>query len=75
MPTPASPDPDISYLMTDDIMLCPKCQRRTEWVEIDDLHQVHTCLNPECGYVFNAEWDPEELDEHGNWVDPSPEDF
>jgi hypothetical protein len=65
------PDPEISYLMTDDIMLCPKCQWRTEWTDISDLKQVHTCLNPACRYTFHAEWDPEELDEDGNWVDPS----
>lgn len=61
----------VTYLMTDQPMDCPRCQTRTEFFEISILKQKHTCPNPACGYVFIAEWDPEELDEHGNWVDPS----
>lgn len=68
------PDPEVSYLLTDQIMTCPICGCRTDWNEISDLKQVHTCLNRTCRFTFYAEWDEEELDEHGNWVDPGMDD-
>lgn len=42
-----------SWLMTDQPTDCPKCQRRTEYVELGDGRQHHTCRR--CGYVFLAE--------------------
>lgn len=63
-----------SMLLTDQPVECPKCGSRTEWMEVDELHQLHTCLNPECGYFFAAEWDPDELDGEGNWVEPKDYD-
>lgn len=60
---------DVLWL-TDDTVNCPKCGSRTEWEDTDHLQQRHTCLG--CGHVFLGEWDPEEIDEDGNWIDPNP---
>jgi hypothetical protein len=65
------PDPDTVFLLTDDIMTCPHCGSRTDWEDVAPLKQVHTCRNPRCRFTFHAEWDEDELDEDGNWVDPS----
>jgi hypothetical protein len=67
-------EPDTTYTMTDQPMDCPQCQWRTEFVEITNMLQLHACPNEECRFVFYAGWDEDEIDEHGNWIDPSDTD-
>lgn len=78
MPTPILHLPDVNevILMTDEPVECGICGSRTEWQITggENGQQVHVCINPDCKYSFYAEWDPDELDDQGNWVDPNGED-
>lgn len=41
------------YIMGEDPTTCPKCGARTDFVELPDGKQEHTCSN--CDYVFLVE--------------------
>lgn len=49
----------------EDILRCPHCQRRTDFIEVsmrdETGTQLHTCLNPDCQHVFVASADDEEV--------------
>lgn len=52
------------YLVNDQPMTCPTCGARTHFDDKDDEeepYQLHTCLNPECGLVFKAVDEGEEV--------------
>lgn len=51
----------------EDILRCPHCQRRTDFIEVsmrdETGAQLHTCLNPDCQHVFVASADDDETEE------------
>ena len=48
------------YLMHDQPTTCPMCSSRTDFEELYDGRQVHTCLNSDCFYQFTTEADDNE---------------
>lgn len=40
------------YILSDQPTICGLCGVRTDFEEINDVMQIHECLNPECGYRF-----------------------
>jgi hypothetical protein len=38
---------------------CPLCGARTDFTELENGQQEHTCLSPQCGYSFLVEFDEE----------------
>ena len=48
------PELDI-FLIGDQPTTCPYCGARTHFDQFDheiEMYQVHTCINPDCAYVF-----------------------
>lgn len=45
------------YILSDQPTICGLCGVRTDFEEINDVTQIHECLNPECGYKFITEED------------------
>ena len=43
------------YILTDQPTSCGICGSRTDFEEINDMAQIHECLNPECGHKFITE--------------------
>lgn len=43
------------YILCDQPTICGLCGVRTDIQEINDVTQIHECLNPECGYKFITE--------------------
>jgi hypothetical protein len=47
------------FILGEEITTCPKCGRRTDFEEINDMEQIHTCLNDKCQFIFKGEYDEE----------------
>jgi rubredoxin len=45
------------YTLGEDPMECPRCMSRTEFDQLPNKQEVHTCLG--CGFKFIAEEDPD----------------
>lgn len=51
------------FVIGEDPITCPRCGRRTDWVDLADDQQFHTCVA--CLYRFLAEECAECVDERG----------
>ncbi len=47
------------YILTDQPTTCGICGARTDFDDIDEITQLHKCLNSACGYIFITEYDEE----------------
>ena len=45
------------YILNDQPTTCGKCGARTDFEKINNIIQLHECLNPDCGYKFITEED------------------
>ena len=45
------------YIINDQPTTCGLCGTRTDFEEINNMLQLHECLNPDCGYKFIIEED------------------
>ena len=45
------------YILNEQPTTCGLCGARTDFEEINNMMQLHECLNPDCGYKFITEED------------------
>jgi hypothetical protein len=50
-------DPLDCYRLDDQPTTCGLCGARTDFEEINEVIQLHECLNSDCGYKFITEED------------------
>lgn len=55
------------YIFGEEIVTCPMCGSRTDFIEVDDHKQQHECLNPNCKHEFFVEFEEDQDD----YVDPN----
>lgn len=44
-----------TFYLSDQPTTCPHCGTRTDWTDLSNGVQRHTCLNTLCGFEFLAE--------------------
>ena len=49
------------YILNEQPTTCGLCGARTDFEEINNMMQLHECLNPYCGYKFITEEDKNPL--------------